>query len=36
LTTLLESCVVAAGALSEEITHLHFNHADLRNQTLGV
>ncbi len=35
-TTLLESCEVAAGALSEEITHLHFNHADLRNQTLGV
>lgn len=36
LTTLLARCVVAAGALSEEITHLHFNHADLRNHTLGV
>lgn len=36
LTDLLETCQVAAGALSEEITHLHFSHADRRNQTLGV
>ena len=36
LTNLLESCAVAASALSEEITHLHFNHADRRNQSLGA
>jgi hypothetical protein len=33
---LLDSCESAAGALSEEITHLHFSHADRRNQTLGA
>jgi uncharacterized alpha-E superfamily protein len=36
LTDLLERCQTAAGALSEEITHLHFSHADRRNQTVGV
>jgi hypothetical protein len=36
LTDLLERCQTAAGALSEEITHLHFSHADRRNQTLGA
>jgi len=36
LETLLDDCEAAAIELSEEITRLHFSHADRRNQTLGA
>jgi uncharacterized alpha-E superfamily protein len=36
LETLLDDCEAAAVELSEEITRLHFSHADRKNQTLGV
>jgi len=34
LETLLDECKAAAGELSEEITRLHFSHADSKNQSL--
>ena len=34
LEALLEDCEDAAGELSEEITRLHFSHADRKNQSL--
>jgi uncharacterized circularly permuted ATP-grasp superfamily protein/uncharacterized alpha-E superfamily protein len=36
LATVLEGCEVAAIELSDEITRLHFSHADQRNQSLGT
>lgn len=36
LETLLVDCETAAGELSEDITRLHFSHADRKNQTLGA
>ena len=36
LEVLLDECEVTAVALSEEITRLHFSHADRKNQTVGV
>jgi uncharacterized alpha-E superfamily protein len=36
LTALLEECEAAAGDLSNELTRLHFSHADQRNQSLGA
>ena len=36
LETLLDDCEAAAVALSEDITRLHFSHADRKNQTLGA
>lgn len=36
LETLLDDCESAAIELSDEITRLHFSHADRRNQSLGA
>ena len=36
LTALLEECEAAAVDLSNELTRLHFSHADQRNQSLGA
>jgi hypothetical protein len=36
LATLLDGCEVAAVELSNEITRLHFSHADQGNQSLGA
>lgn len=36
LATLLDGCEEAAGELSNEITRLHFSHADQGNQSLGA
>ena len=36
LEALLDDCEAAAVQLSEEITRLHFSHADRKNQTLGA
>lgn len=36
LEALLDHCEAAAMALSNEITRLHFSHADRKNQTLGA
>ncbi len=36
LEVLLDHCEAAAMALSNEITRLHFSHADRKNQTLGA
>lgn len=36
LVTLLEACEQAAGNLSNEISRLHFSHADRQNQSLGA
>ncbi|NIM41881.1 MAG: A circularly permuted ATPgrasp family protein [Hydrogenophaga sp.] len=36
LTRLLEDCEAAAIDLSDEITRLHFSHADRRSQTLSI
>lgn len=36
LEALLDDCEAAAGELSDEISRLHFSHADRKNQTLGV
>jgi uncharacterized circularly permuted ATP-grasp superfamily protein/uncharacterized alpha-E superfamily protein len=36
LVALLDQCEAAAGQLSNEITRLHFSHADRNNQSLGA
>jgi uncharacterized circularly permuted ATP-grasp superfamily protein/uncharacterized alpha-E superfamily protein len=36
LTTLLRQCEAAASNLSNEVTRLHFSHADQRRQSLGA
>ncbi len=36
LAELLDGCELAAVELSNELSRLHFSHADLRNQSLGV
>jgi len=36
LAALLDDCETAAVDLSDEITRLHFSHADQRNQSLGA
>ncbi|MBU7572127.1 MAG: circularly permuted type 2 ATP-grasp protein [Hydrogenophaga sp.] len=36
LAALLDGCEIAAIDLSDEITRLHFSHADQRNQSLGA
>jgi uncharacterized circularly permuted ATP-grasp superfamily protein/uncharacterized alpha-E superfamily protein len=36
LEALLDDCEAAAGELSDEISRLHFSHADRKNQTLGA
>ena len=36
LVALLEACEQAAGNLSNEISRLHFSHADRQNQSLGA
>lgn len=36
LEMLLDDCEAAAGELSDELSRLHFSHADRKNQTLGV
>jgi uncharacterized circularly permuted ATP-grasp superfamily protein/uncharacterized alpha-E superfamily protein len=36
LATLLDECEAAAVDLSNELTRLHFSHADQRNQSLGA
>lgn len=36
LTSLLNACERAAGNLSNEISRLHFSHADRQNQSLGA
>jgi uncharacterized alpha-E superfamily protein len=36
LAALLRDCEAAAGNLSNEVTRLHFSHADQRRQSLGV
>ncbi len=36
LEVLLDDCEAAAVELSDEISRLHFSHADRKNQTLGV
>ncbi len=36
LAELLDDCEASAGALSEDITRLHFSHADRGNQSLGA
>jgi uncharacterized alpha-E superfamily protein len=36
LAELLRDCEAAAGKLSDEVTRLHFSHADRRNQSLGA
>ncbi len=36
LTTLLQACEAAAGNLADEVTRLHFSHADQRRQSLGA
>ena len=36
LEMLLDDCEAAAGELSDELSRLHFSHADRKNQALGV
>ena len=36
LEALLDECEAAVANLSEEITRLHFSHADRKNQTVGI
>ena len=36
LAELLHTCEAAAGNLSDEVTRLHFSHADQRSQSLGA
>ena len=36
LSALLSECEQAGGRLSDEITRLHFSHADRRNQSFGA
>ncbi|MDP2093188.1 MAG: alpha-E domain-containing protein, partial [Hydrogenophaga sp.] len=36
LASLLNFCELAAGNLSNEISRLHFSHADRQNQSLGA
>ena len=36
LASLLQDCETAAGNLSDQVTRLHFSHADRRNQSLGA
>ena len=36
LAELLDGCEIAAVELSNELSRLHFSHADLRNQSLGA
>ena len=36
LAELLDGCEISAVELSNELSRLHFSHADLRNQSLGV
>ncbi|MCY1552479.1 hypothetical protein D9M68_888760 [compost metagenome] len=36
LAELLDACEIAAVELSNELSRLHFSHADLSNQSLGV
>ncbi|MFT5933548.1 MAG: hypothetical protein ACI9M6_000591 [Hydrogenophaga sp.] len=36
LAKLLQDCEAAASNLSNEVTRLHFSHADQRRQSLGA